>query len=146
MTARRHATGPRTVVLDSEAVDVLRDPNHTKHRGVLSHLEAAAVRRARGWTVALVVPTTVRVEAAWDRTAPQAAGINRFRARDDELDSQRADIAARLRGRHGVSVADAHLGAAARARAEDNDVIVLTSDPDDVRRVVDPAKVTVVAI
>ena len=61
------------------------------------------------------------------------------------LDRQAADAAAAILVRTGVSVADAHLGAVARTSSAD-DVVVLTSDPDDVVRASAPRKVTATRI
>jgi hypothetical protein len=70
----------RALVLDNEAVQALRDERHPKHRQVLAHLAGIVGRRRRGREVAAVVPTSVRVEAGWDRTQPAAAAINRLRS------------------------------------------------------------------
>lgn len=93
--------------------------------------------------VRAVVPTAVRVEAGWDRSAGSAAAINRFRALDAVLGTTMANAGAEIVGRTGVSVADAHVGATARSLVGD-DVIVLTSDPEDMVRVSAPK--TIVAI
>ena len=123
-----------TTVLDNEAVQALMDPAHRKHRRALAFVQVAAARNLRrAGTVALVVPTAVRVEAEWDRTAPRASAINRLRIVDHLLDRVVANGAARLRAALGVSVADAHLGAAVASTV--GHVSVLTSDVDDVTRV-----------
>jgi hypothetical protein len=86
--------------------------NHRKHRRVLAAVEAVTARALRhAGSVRLVVPTTVRVEAGWDRRAPGAAAINRMRADDAALDRPAADRAASVRHALSVSVADAHLAA-----------------------------------
>lgn len=125
---------PATVVLDNEAIDVLATVNHAKHRQMVARLEAVAARTTRrAGSVAVVVPTAVRVEAGWDRTAPSSAWLNRFGLRDHVLDGPAADIAAREGRALGLSVADAHLAAVlATAPAP---VTVYTSDVDDMRRV-----------
>jgi predicted nucleic acid-binding protein len=133
------------VVLDNEAVAALRDVAHTKHRRVLSHLQAAVGRRRRGHPTTVVVPCAVRVEAGWDRSDPGAAAINRFRVADVPLDAAHADLAAAIVTRDQVSVADAHVGAAVEV-AGWGDVVVLTSDPDDMRRVCDPTVIRAVRI
>ncbi len=56
-----------------------------------------------------------------------------------------ADAAAAIRKRTGVSVADAHLGAAIQASDASN-VVVLTSDPRDIRKAAEGRRVDVVAI
>ncbi len=124
----------RSLVLDNEAVQALRDEHHPKHRQVLAHLAGIVGRRRRGREVSAVVPTSVRVEAGWDRTRPQAAAINRLRVVDHTLDAASANVAAAIADEPGVSVADAHVGAVIRSLRHD-EVVVLTSDPDDIARV-----------
>lgn len=92
-----------------------------------------------------IAPTAVRVEAGWDRSAFSAAGINRFRIADHALDTPAANIAADIGRRTGVTVADAHIGAVAGAVAA-HDVVVLTSDPDDIVRVASPRAITAIRI
>lgn len=122
------------VVLDDEAVMALLDVAHPKHRRVLALVEAAlsspGSRRQRR---TLVVPTTVRVEAGWNREVPRVAAINRLRALDHPLDRPTADRAASIRSALAVSVADAHLGATLDP-AHDRTAIV-TSDVDDIERI-----------
>jgi hypothetical protein len=127
----------RVVVLDAEPVGVLLRPRSKKHRQVLAFVEAAQPDRWRRSPGArLVVPTTVRVEAGWDRRAPGSAPANRLGIADHALDVAAADQAASLRARHHVSPADAHIGAAVHHHAgADDDVVVLTSDPDDIATV-----------
>jgi hypothetical protein len=126
-------------------VQALADAGHPKHRAVLAHLAGAAARRRRGRVVEVVVPTAVRVEAAWARTRPSAAAINRYRVRDHPLDTTSADIAAELQRSTTTGVADAHVGATVH-NLSSNDVVVLTSDPDDIAAVCSPAPVTILAI
>lgn len=125
----------RAIVLDNEAVQALRDEGHPKHRQVIAHLAGIVGRRRRGREVSAVVPTSVRVEAGWDRTQPAAAAINRLRVTDHVLDTSTANLAATITNSlAGVSVADAHVGAAIRSLVP-NEIVVLTSDPDDITRV-----------
>ena len=125
----------RVVVLDNEAVQALRHDGHHKHRQVVAHLAGIAGRRRRGREVSAVVPTSVRVEAGWDRTQPAAAAMNRLRVTDHMLDASAANIAAAITSSlTGVSVADAHIGAIIRSLAH-VEVVVLTSDPGDITRV-----------
>jgi predicted nucleic acid-binding protein len=131
------------ILLDSEAVQALADPGHRKHRRVVDYAQVAASRKARGGAVSLAVPTAVRVEAGWDRTAPAWAFVNRLRINDIPLDGQRADAAAAIGRRTGVSVADAHLGAAMADAAQ---VTVVTSDPRDMHLVAEGKQVEVVAL
>jgi hypothetical protein len=56
-----------------------------------------------------------------------------------------ADTTAGIAKRTGVSVADAHLGAAIQA-AEGDRVMVLTGDPSDVRKVAEGRQVNVIAL
>jgi predicted nucleic acid-binding protein len=130
----------RTIVFDHEAAQALVDPRHRKHRIVTAHLAGVAVRRRRT-RVDAVVPTAVRVEAGWDRTS---AAAGRFRIRAAPLDARAADVAAKVVATTGVSVADTHVGAA--ARATDGEVVVLTSDPGDIVRVAGPKSVVAVRI
>ncbi len=137
----------RTVVLDNEAVGALADPAHPKHRTLLAHLTGVVTRRRRGVTTVVLVPTAVRVEAGWDRTAPHAATINRLRIADAVLDRTAADVAAQIVVGTGVSVADAHIGAVVRSTSRTRgDVVVLTSDPGDITRAAAPAPVVAVRI
>jgi hypothetical protein len=135
----------RLVLLDNEAVQALRDPAHRKHRRALSEVEFAFKRAVRTLRVGVAVPAAVRVEAGWDRTAAAWAFVNRFPIADIPLDAGHANVAAGIAKRTGVSVADAHLGAAIQA-AEADHVMVLTSDPDDMRRVAEGKRVDVVAL
>jgi predicted nucleic acid-binding protein len=125
----------RVVVLHAEPVAVLLRPRSKKHRQVLAFVEAVQPDRwRRSLDARLVVPTTVRVEAGWDRRAPESALVNRLGIADHVLDGEAADRAASLRTQHGVSPADAHVGAAAHHHAG-GDVVVLTSDPGDIAAV-----------
>lgn len=135
----------RTIVLDNEAVQALADSTHVKHRTVVAHLAVAVARRRRGTVVDTVVPTTVRVEAGWDRSAPRAAAINRFRLRDHVLDAKAANVAASIQARCDLGPADAHIGAAVRS-VSSGDVVVLTSDPSDIAVVSTPSTPQIVRI
>jgi hypothetical protein len=132
----------RTVVLDNEAVQALADTGHPKHRRVLAVVEAAARRNLRrAGTTTLVVPTAVQVEAGWVRTAPRSAALNRLRADRPALGRTAAEQGARLVAATGVSVADAHIGAALAATPAPH--AVLTSDEADIRLVAGRVGVTV---
>jgi predicted nucleic acid-binding protein len=135
----------RLVLLDNEAVQALRDPAHRKHRRVLAEVEFAFKRVVRTLPVSVAVPAAVRVEAGWDRTASAWAFINRFPIADIPLDTNHADTAAGIVKRTRVSVADAHLGAAIQVADADH-VMVLTSDPGDMRRVAEGRQVNVVVL
>lgn len=134
----------RTLVLDNEAVQALSQPGHGKHRSVVAHLAGVVTRRRKGADVTVVVPTAVRVEAAWDRSDPRTSAVNRFRVLDRGLDTGAADLAAEILARTGVSVADAHIGAVAQILP--GDVVILTSDPGDMVRVSAPKSIRTVRI
>ncbi len=133
------------VLLDNEAVQALADPAHPKHLRVVSHAQVVTTRKRKGSTVAVAVPTAVRTEAGWDRTSRAWAFPNRLRIADIPLDTASSNAAAAIRNRTGVSVADAHLGAAIAAAAA-GQVTVVTSDPGDMRRVAGDKPVTIVTI
>jgi hypothetical protein len=135
----------RLVVLDNEAVQALQDPAHPQHRHVISHAQVVAIRKRHAAALEVVVPTAVRVEAGWDRTSPAWAFPNRLRIADIPLASAEASIAAAIRNRTGVSVADAHAGAVIRSARADQ-ITVVTSDPGDMRLVAGDRDITVAAI
>jgi predicted nucleic acid-binding protein len=135
----------RLVLLDNEAVQALRDPAHRKHRRALGEIEFAFKRAVRTLRVRVAVPAAVRVEAGWDRTAPAWAFLNRFPITDIPLAGDYADTAAGIAKRTGVSVADAHLGAAIQAEGN-GQVLVITSDPGDMRKVAEGRRVDIVAL
>jgi predicted nucleic acid-binding protein len=108
-------------------------------------MEAVERRKRQAAAISLVVPAAVRVEAGWDRTAPQWAFLNRLRITDIPLDAAHANAAAAIHDQAQVSVADAHIGAAVRS-APNTDITVITSDPADIRKVAGDHPVTVVAI
>lgn len=139
-------TPPRTVILDNEAVRALHSTAHPKHARVISHVQVVAQRKHRAIPLDVVVPTSVRVEAAWDRRAPAAALINHLRITDVPLESVSANVAADLVARLHVSVADAHIGAAVRAVADNGPVAIITSDPEDMAAVAHPVRATIVHI
>jgi predicted nucleic acid-binding protein len=135
----------RLVVLDNEAVQALASPRHPKHKRALSYVEVVERRKRNAATISLLAPTSVRVESGWDRTSAQWAFLNRLRIIDACLDSASANAAAAIRERVQVSVADAHIGATVQT-APDADITVVTSDPEDIRKVVRDRLVTVVVI
>ena len=136
----------RLVLLDNEAVQALGGgPAHLKHRRVVYEVLTAASRTTRGRQVSVAVPTTVRVEAGWDRTSSAWAFVNRLRIADIPLSVEHADAAAGIRKRTGVSVTDAHIGSAIR-NAEQDHVTVVTSDPRDIRKMAEGRHVDVVSI
>jgi predicted nucleic acid-binding protein len=135
----------RLVVLDNEAVQALASPRHPKHYRALGYVEVVERRKRHAAAISLVAPTAVRVEAGWDRSSPQWAFLNRLRIVDVLLDAVCANKAAAIREQAHVSVADAHIGATVQS-APDADITVVTSDPEDIRRVAGGRLVTVVAI
>lgn len=135
----------RIVLLDNEAVQALRDPAHRKHRRVIGEVLVTGTRTAGAMSIQIAVPAAVRVEAGWDRTAAAWAFVNRLGIVDVPLDISHADAAAGIAKRTGVSVADAHLGAAIQAAGTDY-VTVITSDPGDMRKVAEGRQVNVVAL
>jgi predicted nucleic acid-binding protein len=135
----------RLVVVDNEAVQALANPHHPKHQRALGYVEVVERRKRHAAAISLLAPTAVRVEAGWDRTSPQWALLNRLRIVDAPLDAVCANKAAEIRERTQVSVADAHIGATVQS-APDADITVVTSDPEDIRRVAGGRLVTVVAI
>jgi predicted nucleic acid-binding protein len=135
----------RLVVLDNEAVQALASPHHPKHQRALGYVEVVERRKRHAAGICLLVPTAVRVEAGWDRTSPQWAFLNRLRIIDVPLDAAYANTAAAIRQETQVSVADAHIGAAVQS-APNADITVITSDPQDIRKVTGSRQVTVVSI
>ena len=133
------------VIFDNEAVQALGDERHPKHKRVLAYVQVIATRRQRAMSIRALVPTSVRVEAGWDRTSAGWAFVNRLRVADVALDSAHANIAAAIRSSCDVSVADAHIGAAVETHRTDR-ISIVTSDPDDMRRVSAGAAFTIIAI
>jgi hypothetical protein len=135
----------RLVVLDNEAVQALGHQHHPKHRQVVSHVQVVTDRKRRGVAIELAVPTAVRVEAGWDRISAAWAFPNRLRIADESLDRSAANSAATIRQQTDVSVADAHLGAVIKATPAE-EVTVVTSDPQDIRKVAEGRRVIIIAI
>ncbi len=135
----------RLVVLDNEAVQALQDPGHPRHRRVVSHAQVVASRKQRAAAIQVVVPTSVRVEAGWDRTSPAWVFPNRLRIADVPLDTAHASTAAAIRNRTGVSVAYGHLGSVIQSTSA-GQITVVTSDPGDMRLVAGDKPVTVVTL
>jgi hypothetical protein len=135
------------LLLDNEPVQALLDPTHPKHPRVIHHLDAIRVRRKRSASgSSVVVPTSVRVDAGWNRQSHEAAAINRFPIVDHALTGEVADAAAAVRERNEVSIGDAHIGVAARSIAGAMDVVVLTSDVEDIRAAAAPFEPRLVPI
>lgn len=135
------------VILDNEAVQAILRENHPKFRSVAARIEAARWRAHSRTRLSLHVPTTVQVEAGWDRTSASAARLNRYPIRLDALDREHANEAARVVTEARVSPAHAHVGVLSqRLRSIGQRVIVLTSDLDAVVRASQPASITALRI
>jgi predicted nucleic acid-binding protein len=135
----------RLVILDNEAIQALASPAHRKHRQALAYVQVIAGRKRRAADIQAVVPTTVRVEVGWDRTASAWAFLNRLRISDSPLGPAAASTAAAILARSGVSVADAHIGAVIGS-AQAARITIVTSDPADMRRIAQDKTVTIAAI
>lgn len=133
------------VILDNEAIQALASPAHRKHRQALAYVQVIASRKRRPTDIQTVVPTTVRVEAGWDRSSPAGAFLNRLRITDTPLDPAAANTAAAILIRSGVSVADAHIGAVIGS-AQAARITVVTSDPADMRRIAGDKTVVIAAL
>ncbi len=118
------------ILLDNEAVQALIDTGHPKHQDALAFIEADLVGKQSKGAVDLRIPTAVRVEAEWDRTG-KSVHVPRLRFHDQPLNAGTANVAAQLRAKHKVSVADAHLGAEIANAAPDQKISVITSDQTD---------------
>jgi hypothetical protein len=121
----------KVVIFDSEGINALSDPHSNKHSAALAHIESVSGKHRRSTGGVLLVPTTVRVESGWDRTAASAARLNRFGIDDVDLDPPAADVAARLRRDLRVSPADAHVGAVVARRPAVDEVTIVSSDTKD---------------
>ncbi|MEI6374924.1 MAG: hypothetical protein WCP26_14180 [Actinomycetes bacterium] len=134
-----------TVILDSEAITALRKPASAKGRAVLAALEVVpAQRKRRRINAHAIVPTTVRVEAHWNRRDPAAATLNRLPILDSTLTSDIANHASDIVESTGVSVADAHI--AALVATSGQPAVVVTSDPRDIERASAPHRVRVIRL
>lgn len=133
------------ILLDNEAVNALARRSHPRHAKVVSHAQLLTTRRTRRLEFNVAVPVSVRVEAGWDRDASEWAFASRFRIADIALDGVAVDVAARIRARLGVSVADAQIGAAIQLAAADH-VTVITSDPEDMRTLASGTRIVVIPI
>ncbi len=133
------------VILDKQAVQALGDPGHTKHRRVVSHVQIAASRKRRAEVVQVVVPTTVRVEAGWDRQSAAWAFASRLRIADVPLDQTHSNAAAAIRSETEVGAAEAHLGAVVHSTSAMH-VTVVTGDPGSMRLVAADRQITIVVM
>ena len=141
----------RRLVLDAQGVAVLADPHHARHAELRAILQAARDKRRKraakdGYPT--LVPTSVRIEAGWDRSAQAWSAMNALRVEDVVLDGGIANRAATPRSAVGsgrrkrmISTADAHLGAI----LQDGD-IVATSDPGDVEAMASHRNISVATV
>ena len=120
-----------SVVLDNEAAQALLAVTHPKHRAVLAVIAELTRRAMRGQPrVQTIVPTAVRVEAGWDRSAQAAANANRIvRPVDRPLSPTAADRACQFRAMVEVSLVDACVAEAFESAPQP--AAVVTSDRDD---------------
>lgn len=135
------------IVLDSEAVAALHSTKGSKHRKVVSHLQVVAQRKRRAAPVSIVVPTSVRVESGWDRSAPGWSLANQVGVVDVSLSTSLANRAATIRfsGRTPLSVADSHIGAIVRSSSAMR-VTVITSDPSDMHTACGDVRAVIVTL
>ena len=121
----------RHLVLDNAAAAALLS-SHRRDRRRKVVIEAILAANGRR-----LVPTAVRAEAGWDRTASRAADANRLlgAGADVTLDGAAANRVVQLRDLVGsASVVDATVAGAAEAAGQDGNVVeVLTSDLADFR-------------
>ena len=141
----------RRLVLDAQGVTALADPHHARHAELRALLQAARDKRRKraakdGYPT--LVPTSVRIEAGWDRSAQAWSAMNALRVEDVVLDGGIANRAATLRSavdsgrrKRMLSTADAHLGAI----LQDGD-IVATSDPGDVEAMASHRNISVATV
>ena len=121
----------RHLILDNAAVAALLSMKKSDpaRKAVVTALAAANGSR---W-----VPTAVRVEAGWRRSAPSAADANRLMpaTTDASLDATAADRAVTLRSTvPRASVVDATVAVAAERAGDSGDVVeILTSDEADLK-------------
>ena len=135
------------IVLDNEAAQALQSTRHPKHARVVAHVQRTVDRRPQVAESVIVVPTSVRVEAGWDRTDASWAFANGLKILDADLNVELANSASAIRRRVGlqVSVVDAHVGAVIQSAVADR-VTVITSDPTDIAAVAEGTSVVIVSI
>ena len=146
MTRSRTPLPSRRLVLDASAAEALRSTaRHDQRRAAVVLAIAAA-------DAGVSVPTSVRIEVAWDRRSAAWSNANRLARTDDELDASTADLAAATvsgpapagkpsgQPSSQPSVADRHVAVAAHLHAVIDGTVtveVLTSDVTDVHSVLD---------
>ena len=122
----------RHLVLDNEAASTLLSTvwHDRKRAEVMASVMAANGR--------CVVPTAVRCEARWSRTDRLAAGANRLVPDDDLLERRGADRNVELqRAVPSASLVDASVAVAVERLPDAEVVEILTSDPEDLRKLAD---------
>lgn len=95
------------IILDSQAVTSLADPSHRRHRRVVAMSQAIAGRKRHAAAVEVVVPTSVRVEAGWDRGSVAWVFPHQLCITDFPIDNARANAATAISHHPGISVTDA---------------------------------------
>ena len=124
------------MLLDNHAVTVMRDAAHPEHRRILAMMTGIAKRKSRGATTTIGIPTTIRIEADWDRQLPGAAAINQLPIPDIALAASMINSAASLHSAlPSLSVPDSHLGIAMSTSTPP--VAVVTGDDEDVKAMSD---------
>ena len=148
----------RRLVLDAQGVTVLADPHHARHPEVRALLQAARDKRRKRATkdgYPTLVPTSVRIEAGWDRSAQTWSAMNALSVEDVVLNGVIANRAAALRSavdsgartspadrrKRMLSTADAHLGAILQGGD-----IVAASDPGDVEAMASHRNISVTTV
>lgn len=134
-----------TVLLDNQAFTVMQDAAHSEHRRILAMMTGIAKRKSRGVATSIGIPTTVRIEANWDRQLSGAAAINRLPIPDIALAASMINPAASLHSAlPSLSVPDSHLGIAMSTST--TPVAVVTSDDKDVKAMSDHLKSSVTIV
>jgi hypothetical protein len=136
------------IVLDCEAAQAIADAAHPKHSDALAYAEVVEQRKRKHRPCLIVIPTCVRAEACLDHQDRESTLFNRIGVVDVPLDKATASTAAGIRRALGtqVSVTDAHIGATVLRKFRDDDLAILTSDPDDMALVTQPADVTILKL
>lgn len=138
----------KVIILDNEAAQAIADTTHPKHTDALSYAELVEQRKRKQKKISIVIPTCVRVEACLDHQDSSSTFFNRIGALDISLDKDAASIAAGIRREHGaqISVTDAHIGATVLKKYRNDDVTIITSDPDDMRLVTQSVGVNILKL
>lgn len=137
MSFRPGGDAAATVIFDTQAIHLLSNPmaKPAISRRLIARIEGNARRKKNGFSIDMIVPTTVRAEAIWDRQNRANASINRYLISDVPMSVQDANKAAEIRASLGprISVTDAHIGAILFATKDSGPHSVLSSDHRDLR-------------